>query len=116
MQAHYNRLEMADAQIQLRRGETMPSCARDTVMHRAIASYENLNHDTVSRGFLEAAIANDLHGTQDSVISSGCRPFWEANNMEDRREEIRKWVKARVDTGEFSDFRKDVRKKGFLAG
>ena len=60
------------------------------------------------------AIANDLFGTEDDEISTECRPFWDANNMKEKREEIRAWVKARVDSGEFTDFVKDVRKPGFI--
>jgi len=115
MERIYQRLEMADAQIQLRRGETMPCTSRSTVMARAISSYEQLNHDKVSLGFLDAAISNDLHGTQDDEISDDVRPIWDANTMHTRREEIRDWVKARVDSKEFTDFGKSVRGKGFLA-
>jgi hypothetical protein len=114
MERIYQQMEMADAQIQLRRGETMPSTSRNTVMARAISCYEQLDHDRVSLGFLDAGIANDLHGTQDDKISSEVRPFWDANDMHSRRLQIRDWVKARVDSKEFVNFGASVRSQGFL--
>ena len=92
----------------------MPSTSRSTVLNRAVACYEQLNHDKVSLGFLDAGIANDLHGTQDDKISKEVRPIWDANDMRSRRLKIRNWVKAGVDSGEFADFGKVVRQEGFL--
>ena len=97
----------------------MPSCTMQDVLDRAAAAYEALDHDAISQGFVHDGIANDLFGSQDHLISKDCKPFWEhgreeGKDMATERENARLWVKARVDSGEFTNFVKDVRSKNFL--
>jgi len=115
----YKKHEVADAYFQLKEGDVIPCTSKNTVLHRATKSYDALDHDRISFGFVEAGIANDLHGNEDQHIDRDMLPFWEHNNMVSRREDIRKLIKAGIDKGDYKkgdhkDFVKTVRSPGFL--
>ena len=69
-----------------------------------MVAWRSLLHYDFVLGFLDAGIANDLHGTEDHRKCSDIASLWEECGMSKRREEIGAWVKERVDNGSLSSW------------
>ena len=113
LNGRYKQREVYSSMKQLREGVRMPCSSKQTVLDRTVASFDDLNHDDVSFGFVQNMIAADLHGSDDATMASALRPIWEQCGLQKKREEIGKDIKARVDAKELTDWH-DYKKPGFL--
>jgi len=102
--AAYKRREMADAEVQIRAGASMPSYSRNTVLNRANAAWKDLNHRRISRGFVQNGIAGRLNGEDDDELTVDVAPVWNKLNMSEKRRMIGEDVRSLVESGEITDF------------
>ena len=109
----YKRREVIDAMHQLHMGTALPTSSTQAVIDRAAASFLDIDHNVVSDGFIENGIAADLFGGDDSRLTKDMKPIFVHCKLAQLREEIGKDIKARVESGELTNWQ-DFRKPGFL--
>ncbi len=105
MTAVYKKRETLEAfeQLQLR-PDRLPSTSRQTVMDRALDSWQAISHGSCSRGFVSNGIANKLDGSEDALLSLEVQEFWQELDMPRWREVIRDEVRAAISHGTVTGF------------
>ena len=95
----YRKEEVDDGHEALLHGATVVPADKQTCINRSMIAWRALPHLEFAKGFTDAGIANDLHGSEDHLMSSDIASLWNDKGMSKRREEIGAWVKERVDNG-----------------
>ena len=104
-QKSYQAAEMHDAQVQLRRGHTLPCTSRQTVLTRAVTCWQDLNHQRMSEvGWKANGLTLALDGSEDGAVSKTCRPFWEELEMARVREQLLVEVADAVASGQITSW------------
>ena len=106
----FQNMEERDALEALRDGLPVPPCDRNTMMRRSNASWQKLDHDSISYGFVQAGIAGKLNGDDDRYLSGDVCTIWQNGNMWDRRIAIQDDIKAKVEDGTYTIFLQDYKK------
>ena len=74
---NYKDREEHDALEALMSGSSVPPADKNIMMQRAHAAWEDLDHVSISRGFVECGIAGNLFGGDDIYLNGDVRPLWE---------------------------------------
>eukprot|EP00969_Alexandrium_andersonii_P111969 4945582-Alexandrium_andersonii.AAC.1 len=64
----------------------MPSANRQTVLGGAAQAWQCMNHDSISKGFVHAGLANNLDGSEDHLLGFEAREQWAELDMPRERE------------------------------
>ena len=101
----YKRQESLEAFEQLRvRGDRLPSMSRQTVMQRALDSWNAIDHEMCAAGLVSNGIAKALDGTEDGRLSLDCQPFWEDLGMHQWRIKVMEDVRTALSQGVVTRF------------
>ena len=110
MTKHYKKRESLEALEQLQiRPDRLPSTTRQTVLDRALDSWNAVDHGNCSQGFVSNGIANSLDGSEDHLLSLDVQPFWDDLDMPRLRAKIEEEVAEAIRSGAvtcFADYEK----------
>jgi len=105
MTAAYKKKESLEAfEALVVRPDRLPSTSRQTVLDRALDSWQAVNHWSCSQGFVSNGIANRLDGSQDGMLTMDVREYWHDLDMPRLRAKIMEEVAAAVEAGRVSSF------------
>ena len=104
----YKKQESLEAYEQLTlRPDKLPSTSRQTVLDRALCSWQAVDHAACSRGFVSNGIANKLDGSEDDTLTLEVAEYWaelKMGGVHGLRAKVMAEVAKLVDEGIVSSF------------